>query len=52
VYANRGAEATINPAQLADALLRVLSDRDGEAGAALRRKAVAVKGRETRRESG
>jgi UDP:flavonoid glycosyltransferase YjiC (YdhE family) len=39
IYANRGHETEIEPALLADALVRVLCDRDGEEGSRIRHKA-------------
>jgi UDP:flavonoid glycosyltransferase YjiC (YdhE family) len=39
IYANRGHETEIEPTLLADALVRVLCDRDGEEGARIRNKA-------------
>jgi UDP:flavonoid glycosyltransferase YjiC (YdhE family) len=39
IFANRGHEMEIEPALLADALVRVLCDRDGEEGGRLKQKA-------------
>jgi UDP:flavonoid glycosyltransferase YjiC (YdhE family) len=39
VFTNRGHETEIEPAMLADALVRVLCDRDGEEGYQIREKA-------------
>jgi UDP:flavonoid glycosyltransferase YjiC (YdhE family) len=39
IFANRGHETEIEPALLADALVRVLCDHDGEEGSRIRNKA-------------
>jgi UDP:flavonoid glycosyltransferase YjiC (YdhE family) len=51
IYANRGAEPTIDAPQLADALVRVLRDKEAEEGGRIRAKAGEV-GRMCRRGRG
>lgn len=51
IYANRGAEPNIDAPQLADALVRVLRDKEGEEGYRIRKKADET-GRMCRRERG